>query len=325
MDIPVLLYKNKQAKGKIMECKNCSGNDFKITSTGNYKCKYCGTLYYEERRKVPRVKVKNFRRRILIISAVVGLLVTASLILYVGLEKEESSEWSRDEKTTEVPDRESNSDKTWGTEGIVTYKSDVRDEPLEGKVLSSHPIRDSIGNIYFVAIVKNTGKAALRKPLVLVRLYSGKGEKLDTGRGYGFKDGLNPGEKTPVYILIKDYPKYSSFKTVYTPEKPFIVSEDGILKKKFKGEVSSVTLKKGNIGTSYRVLGRIKNKSLMPASYVKVAAVLYNKKNEAIGYGTGYIGEKLLQPGDSDNFKIYITTVKGKPDHYDLYHEGMLK
>ncbi|HPS57027.1 MAG TPA: hypothetical protein PK514_02885 [Spirochaetota bacterium] len=33
-----------------MQCRNCSGNEFSRTVSGNFKCSYCGTLYYDEKK-----------------------------------------------------------------------------------------------------------------------------------------------------------------------------------------------------------------------------------------------------------------------------------
>ncbi len=322
-----------------MQCRNCSGNDFRETSTGNYKCQYCGTLYYEEKRKSPRtvtVAPQRINRRFIIISSVV-LAAAVAVILPLTLVDKNKRENERDDfvsKNTWQKDIERNSipredfEVKRDNESAGRYES-VREDYKEslpspqGKIVSTGPIRDSIGNIYFLCIVENNGSVSLRQPLVTVRLFSKSGEKLDTGKGYAFKNVLNPGERTPVYILIKDYPKYESYKAEYSPEKPYVIPPGGIVDKKFSAGISDVKMNKGDFGSSYKVSGRIKNTSGKAGSYVKVGVVLYDKINSVIGYGTAYTGERILKPGDADNFKIYITTVNGIPDHYDLYYDAM--
>lgn len=301
-----------------MECKNCSGNHFKKTKTGNYKCSYCGTLYFSERRSEVEGPVTGKFRYLLLYSMFALITVVSVAVLY-NLPKERDVQ----EKTS-VKKRDLNRDESGSGKELLYHNKTGLPSP-SARIVSINSMPDSIGNIYFLVIVENTGKVSIRKPMVLVRLYSPDGQKIDTGRGYGFKDILNPGEKTPVYILIRDYPKFRSYKTEFKPELPYFPPGDGIVKKKFKAKISDVVLKKASYGNSHNVMGRIKNISGKSVTYAKVGAVLMNSKGKPIGYGTAYTAEKVLKPGDSDRFKIYITTVKGVPEKYKLYYDAMEK
>jgi len=63
-----------------MQCRNCSGNEFRKTAGGNYKCGYCGTLYYEEKEQ-SNLAAKFSRKAVL--SAGTGVLALTFFLLLV--------------------------------------------------------------------------------------------------------------------------------------------------------------------------------------------------------------------------------------------------
>lgn len=287
-----------------MECRNCTGNEFKKTLSGNYKCLYCGTLYYEERIK------KQIRKNRLPLAATAAavILIISALIAYFSLYSD-SNETSY-----------SKSDESGGTHYLFN-KTENLPEP-SGEIISLEQIPDSIGSMYFLALYKNTGKVALRKPQVTVRLFSETDEKIATGSGYGFKKNLNPGEETPVYILVRKCPPFTRYETVHTPDYPYIIPEEGIFKNSFRAEITHTTLKQGSMKNAYILNGRIYNRSSHNAKFVQVAVIIYNRDQKAIGYTSAYINEKNLEPGDYDLFRLNIYNLQDKPDHYKIYYDG---
>jgi hypothetical protein len=283
-----------------MQCRNCSGNEFKTTKSGNFKCSYCGTLYYEETKKNYSGFFKS-RRLILISSTAVMILIVMIFMI--------------------------TSDKTPETDSKIplnnyTYTNQEKLPEPRGEVLSVDPIPDIIGNVYFLVMCRNSGEVAIRKPEVTIRLLSDKNEKIASGKGYAFIDNLNPGEITPVYILVTNCPSYAKYETDFTPDLPFIIPEGGIFSKKFSAEFIDVTMKQTDAYNNHKIRGRIKNISGYDAKYVQIAAILYNKDNKAVGYGSTYISEKILKPEGFDFFEIYLTTVIEKPEYYKLFFDG---
>ena len=285
-----------------MQCKNCSGNEFRQTKSGNYKCSYCGTLYYEEQKKN---FLKQFRvpRKVLIPAAVILTAVIAiTLILATAGKKAQ-------------PDKNLNSNN-------YTFANDGKLPDPTGEILSVDTIPDSIGNMYFLAMCRNTGKVAINRPEITIRLLSEKNEKIASGKGYAFIDRLNPGEITPVYILVTNCPPYSKYETDFTPELPFVIPPGGVFSKKFSGEFSDVSMSQTYSNNNHKIRGKIKNISEYDAKYVQVAAILYDKNDKPVGYGSTYISEKLLKPGNFDFFEIYLTTVTAQPEYYKLFFDG---
>lgn len=289
-----------------MQCRNCSGNEFRKTESGNYKCAYCGTLYHEE--KTGGSKGPGARKSLLIAASAAAILFTGGIIMSLFIFKGGSSPEGTGNKT--------------GVENGVTFTAGNFPEP-EGKVLSVDVIPDSIGNHYFLAMCQNTGKVAINAPHVTVRLYSGE-RKVGSGSGYSFMSDLNPGEITPVLILIQKPPAYTRFETEYNADKPFIIPGNGVFEKRFTGEFSDVQMKQ-DYGNFYRLKGRIKNTGALGAKFVQVAAVLFDQGGKVIGYDSAYISEKVLKPGYDDLFDMQIVRISGKPDHYKLYYYGTVE
>ncbi len=285
-----------------MQCKNCSGNEFKKTMSGNFKCSYCSTLYYEETEKnVLTQLIKN--RRITIPAASIVIIIVITYITFTII---------------------SNRNKINNTGSSNNYTFDNKEklpDPM-GEITSVSPIPDSIGNVYFLAMCRNSGKVAINRPEITIRLFSASDEKIASGKGYAFIDRLNPGETTPVYILVTNCPQYKKYEIDFTPALPFIIPQGGVFSKSFSGEFSDVSMIQTDSYNNHKIRGKIKNSSGYDAKYVQVAAILYDKNDKAVGYGSTYINEKTLKPGGYDFFEIYLTTVTDKPEYYKLYFDG---
>ena len=283
-----------------MQCKNCSGNEFKPTKSGNFKCSYCSTLYYEESKKSIFSDYKK-SPKIIVASAAILILITGIIIIF------------------SVKNRV---DETDSSANNYTFTNDQKLPDPSGEVLSVDAIPDSIGNIYFLTMCRNNGKVALNRPEVTIRLLSEKNEKVASGKGYAFMNRLNPGEVTPVYILVTNCPKYAKYETDFTPELPYTIPQGGVFTKNFSGEFIDVSLTQSDSYNNHKIIGKIKNVSKFEAKYVQVAAILYDKNNKAVGYSSTYINEKALKPDSFDFFEIYLTTVTAVPEYYKLYFDG---
>jgi len=285
-----------------MQCRNCSGNEFKTTKSGNFKCSYCSTLYYEESNKNYFSLVKNWKKTVIPVSAILIIAITAFFII----QKSNKPAASDDKNNT----------------NNYTFTNEQKLPEPQGEVISVDPIPDIIGNVYFLVMCKNSGEIAIRKPEITLRLLSDKNEKLASGKGYAFIENLNPGEITPVYILVTNCPKYSKYETDFIPELPFIIPDGGVYSRKFAGEFLDVSMKQTDSYNNHKIRGKIKNISRYDAKYVQVAAILYDGNDKVVGYGSTYISEKILKPASFDFFEIYLTTVTEKPEYYKLFFDG---
>lgn len=287
-----------------MHCRNCSGNEFRETGSGNYKCSYCGTLYYEEKNNIKKtLTVSGKRIKFIIISAAVLCIIIPAVFYF-------------------TPKPSNTAPETVKSDSGSTFQNENRLPEPAGEVISVDAIPDSIGNVYFLVMCRNSGKVAIRQPMITIRLLSENNEKLASGNGYAFTDHLNPGEITPVYLIVSDCPGYKKYETEFIPELPFLVPEGGLYSKKFTGEFFDVTMKQTYSSRDQKINGKIKNVSGYDAKFVRVAAILYSKNDKAIGYGYTFVSEKVLKPDAFDFFEIYVSTVTEVPEYYKLYYYG---
>ncbi len=287
-----------------MQCRNCSGNEFRETVSGNFKCSYCGTLYYEEKKQAVYLKKRSLRAVLL---AGVGLLVLTLALLLVMVKP-----WGKtDEKI-----------KTDAADSSYTFNNVEKLQEPSAELIRVDLIPDSTGNLYFLVICKNTGKVAIKQPRLTVRLFSSKNEKVATGTGYGLAANLNPNEETPVYVLVKDCPEYSRYEIDFQPELPYIIPDGGVFKKVFSAEIAGASVKPGPYEDTYIARGKIINRSPHTGSYVQVAVLLYDGQNKALGYASTYIHEKKLKPGDFDFFEVIFYGIGSEPDHYKIFYNG---
>ncbi len=308
----------------LMQCKQCSGVDFEKISDHFFRCKHCGATYMPDSRPpsahpsdgIPRpppaspISASSPRARIAILvsMAVAGAIIAGATALIVLTRSSRMPNGNRNSSSqNEKP------------EALSEYGSEaIQDQPKpEGSFTRIAEIPDSIGNVYFMGIYKNTGKSAMQKPMVTIVLYSASDRKIASGRGYAIRETLLPGEETPIIVLVSDPPKYSRFEVENEPAAPYEFMDQERMKMSFR----NVLMKKGRY-SGYEIGGEIVNESDREGRFVNVIGLLLDSQNRIIGGGTGYIGEQTLGSGDYAAFKIDVTTVKGIPASFILDYSG---
>ena len=296
----------------IMQCRQCSSLDLKKITDTEYRCNYCGATYFRD--AVPQgggkpvsASVKPDRRRVLIVS-MIGMAVAimagaAAFLMMKGGPRPVPVGTSTATDRRVKPDSLSE----FGREAI-------REEPKpRGTFTRVAEIPDSIGNVYFMGVYRNTGESVMQKPMITVILYSAEGRKAASGRGYAIRESLPPGEETPVIILVSNPPKYARFEVRNDPEPPYAFAKQERLKMAFR----NVIMQRGRY-SGYEIAGEIANNGRKAGRWVNIIALLLDRDNRIIGGGTGYLAENTLKAGDYGPFRIDITTVRGEPRSFIL-------
>lgn len=292
-----------------MQCKQCSSHDFKKISDSVFRCNYCGTNYYNDGTLVPggvpsAAGTMNRNRNALIMGAVVALTVTfgATVFIFMGSSSRPTSPAVSGGQKQGQPDKPIE----FGPEAVQN-----KPKPT-GSFTRIAEIPDSIGNVYFMGIYKNTGESVMQKPMVTMVLYSADGRKVAAGNGYAIRETLQPGEETPVIVLVNKPPKYARYEAKSEPEAPY-----GVPRERPKMAFRNVVMKQG-VYSGYVITGEIVNKDRKDARWVNTMALLIDRDNRIIGGGTGYLAEKSLKAGDYSPFHIDVTTVKGTPRSFRI-------
>lgn len=179
------------------------------------------------------------------------------------------------------------------------------------------PLPDSIGNVYFVGLYKNTGEATIERPQVELTLFDANKKKLSVAHGYAAPSALLPGEETPVKILVQKAPSYDVAEYKITPERQRYGTA-----KHFKLAVEGPRLAAAQFG-GYDLTGTVRNKDSDAVQHVQLIILLRDAKNAIVGMDSGFLGQKLLPPGDESPFRVHLSQVRGKPTQFSIYTSAL--
>ncbi|MCB1158976.1 MAG: hypothetical protein KDK45_15865 [Leptospiraceae bacterium] len=192
--------------------------------------------------------------------------------------------------------------------------------PGKGEFINIGAVPDSIGNIYFVGLFKNTGEIAIRKPRVDLSLLDEAGNEVATAFGYGSFDYLNPGEECPLQVLVSKAPAYKKIKIKTKPEPRY--NFDTKVRPKITIKAGKVTKRQYS---GYELSGQLTNEDTESAVFVSTIALLLTKDGKTAGMGYTYIKEKELGAGQTANFTINFYSMNGTPEKYKLYVNAQKK
>jgi len=189
---------------------------------------------------------------------------------------------------------------------------------LQAEVVDINWYPDSIGNLYFVGIIKNTGTADIGLPKITVTLRDSAGAMVGSTSGFSCLDIVPVGEISPFRVIFPDAPKawathevvvQADEATYYTSIREFeVVSSQG---------------KEDPYGI-YTITGELRNTGASDAESVEVDVVAYNASGQILGVEVGFAELDVVPAGGTSPFEVMLFShVEGEIDHYDLYVEGL--
>lgn len=298
---------------RTLKCDNCASSDFEKISDHEYRCRYCGSVKIMEpgvaspENQTPPMLMpqkKHILALVLIfIIMIVGLFLVTSRDLHTPPKSSPSN--------ISFPKVKSSPLSQFGSDSVSIPP------PPKASFDQAAAIPDSIGNCYFAGIYKNTGKSPLRKPMVVITLYSSNGRKVAQNHGYSIREILQPGEETPVSVLITHPPQWERFEATHLPQHPYPSTSYDRPVMKFR----NCMLQKAKY-TGYEIRGEIVNLSDRPARRISMIAAVFDREKKIIGTARGYVSAISIAPNDYSPINIRITTVKGEPHSFVLDYEG---
>ena len=300
-----------------MQCPQCSGTRFKKISQSEFQCQYCQTVIYphevtwfqgsQQKNKEP------INNKFLLLGGMV-VFILLSFLLFLSYSSstfivqktkpivtkiattpiEDSSNTSLASKPDEIVN---------DTPQSVEFNTVEVADPPQAAFTQISELPDSIGNIYFIGMYKNTGTVVIGKPKVMVTLYEGE-KKVFQSHGYAQVDFLFPKEEVPVVVLCSKPPKYSRYVHSHTPEVPY--SHQDVFKPKLT--FLNTKIQPGKYKGGYTLIGEIKNEDSMGFKYVNIGGVILNKDKKFIGHGSAYISQDKLSPTDYAPFQFDFYT-----------------
>lgn len=157
---------------------------------------------------------------------------------------------------------------------------------------------NQIETLWVYGFVTNTSSIPIGKSEVLVVLKDAEGRELRSEHAYAAYP-TNPGEKSPIAIIVTKPPAYSSIEFETIPKRQFgLTSAKGLAVSEDNSSTTSGTL---------NIAGKVRNDGAKPAKFVQVHAMLFDADDKLVGLKHSYVKAETLEPGADARFldKMY--------------------
>jgi hypothetical protein len=296
---------------KPLLCRQCGSQDLELEK-GRYVCHYCGTVHYDAGAKKLLDFFTSFLRgrnnKAAAISAVISFIVIVGSAAYF-INRADTSARSPEEAKG-IRFEKSGKEVEAGKDAIEPAKK------VSAEFTDISPLPDVIGNIYFVGMYKNTGETPVY-PRAEIALYNAGGEKVAVAKGYGIRGYILPGEKIPISVLVQRAPAYKTVKSIGIPESP------SYYQPRPKIDFSKLKMSSpDNQFDSYKVTGRVKNRSGGDTQYVQVAVTAFDESGRIIGHDSNFLGQTVLRNGEEAPFNVDMHLMKGRPARFTVEYNA---
>ncbi len=188
--------------------------------------------------------------------------------------------------------------------------------PLPVTVSGVEIYETSVGSLWALGEVVNSGAEALENVQVRVTLLDGAGQILAAGESFTALDIVLPKSKSPFGLLFMSPPgRYAGFQAVVVRAESSM--EPG-------GRYAHLTVTEAHGGTDgwqFRVTGVVRNNDRRPATDVKVVVTTYDAQGQVTGYRQQALGGTLAA-GAQAEFSISFAPNEGSPMSYSVAAEG---
>lgn len=213
------------------------------------------------------------------------------------------------------------------TEAPVSEAPTEAPEPTEtpkpvmaAEVLSVGWYEDSIGSLWFVGELENTGDVDLASVEVIVSLKSGDGTLAAVDSSYAGLDVVYPGEVAPFSVLFfletpTEWADYEiNIQTEAASSFDYATSYRDL-------EIVDSSGKAGEFA-AYQIVGQIQNTGEQDAEFVEITVTLYDAGGNVVGVDSSYTEFDIVKVEQVSPFDIQVLSVAGDVDHYTLIAEG---
>jgi len=204
---------------------------------------------------------------------------------------------------------------------LPSVKSASPEGELSAEVRDVLPLRTSIGAVYFVGEVVNTGSHPIAKPETIISLLDAEGKRLAFETGYTVQDIVMPGETVPVTVIFSDPPETWSTFEVFLQAKAS-TGREFMAYTAFTADYT--TISKDDNGY-YVLSGTVQNTGESRAEFIQAVASLYGEDGKIVGIGSAYLEQSKLDVGEQSAFTLRVTNLAAPPVFYRLQFVGHAK
>ncbi len=243
------------------------------------------------------------KKTALVAASVAGLLVVGGLVAFLNLEKKDvqPARPAGHQQAADIPQPRPDTP----PKPVVDHPD--QDQPAaEGEPAAEleplNVVETVTKNGYALGFLENTGPVPIEKPRVDLTFYDEAGRSLGTAFGYATFDLVEPGERTPIKVLLKPYPhRWVRYDQKLTVRAPYVKT-----KRLAKLEVVDQSLSKRPYGTSMEALVKVRNADAAPVKFIEATVVLYDGQAKPIEISSGYVKPKPLAPGEEGEAKVLL-------------------
>ncbi|MFO7564492.1 MAG: hypothetical protein R6X02_17740 [Enhygromyxa sp.] len=288
-------------------CPACGAHDSSPgDQQGVHRCMYCGVQYRETRAggQVHGAGASPAKdsRLVLILGVAVGvvglaLAVATSVLLLRG----DSSDAPDNGPQVAVA-------RTSGAGARAPTTPAKSAEPATATFEFHHNQPGYQSSYYALGYVTNTSPFAIDKPEVIAVLRDDQGQEVETHNGYAEDGVLQPGQRSPIKILVKDPKPHASadFEVVARQARYIPEQVDGL-------RLEAGEPKRASFGDSLEFEGKVFNEGSTPAKFVRVQIQGLDEHGKLVGVHFTFAKAELLAPGQSARWSLRSASFAERP------------
>jgi hypothetical protein len=322
---------------RAIQCPGCRAADMSAPDPhGVHTCTYCGLRYQAPAINVQAPSVVYVEAARPTNTAAIAIGVSAALVLVIGAvvallvvggdEGGSVSEPAASPRARSASQRPSTSSAEATEVRARPASVEVGPAPsreVEAEIAATaefelHGTRSGLQPTFYVlGYVTNTSPFPIRKPKLTVVLLDEGGNEVGTSNGFGEDDVVEPGDKTPASVLVKDPPEHASFSVEVSPHRStFALKEVSGL------EVEAGEPTRASFGNSLDIAGRVHHRGDEPAKFVKVQVLAFDANDKLLGIHSSYADAERLEPGASARFSTRSMRFETDPARFELSASG---
>lgn len=169
-----------------------------------------------------------------------------------------------------------------------------------------------LSSTWILGEVTNISKIPIAPPQVVAILLDENGKEMQTFRGYPPTNRLEPGEKSPIMIVLDHPPKYQSlaFETTARKADTWFQPADGLTLE------PNPTRQKQSLAT---LEGKIRHQGDRPAQNIRVLGVAYAADGRVLSLSTSVATPSSLQPGEYARYQLTLVLPKERPTRTEAF------
>ena len=157
---------------------------------------------------------------------------------------------------------------------------------------------NTIETLWVYGFVTNTSSIPIGKSEVLVVLKDAEGRELRSEHAYAAYP-TNPGEKSPIAIVVTKPPTYSSLEFETIPKRHYGTTlAEGLTITENNSSMTSGSL---------NISGKVRNDGAKPAKFVQLHAMTMDAEGKLVGLRNSFVKAETIEPGAEARFldKLY--------------------